>query len=147
MAVLFAIGGLLLGVLAWLDIRTKKVSLVLVGILAVMMLGMRIASFETGSGTGIWIAKLFVGLLPGGISLFCSYITRGQIGMGDGFVLAALGLGLGFRNVMVLWGVALCMAAVFAIFLLVFKRAGKKTELPFVPCLFLGYVLCRTIGI
>lgn len=147
MAVLFAVGGLLLGILAWVDIRTKKVPLALVGILAAVMLGMRIISFGMGIEAGIWFVKLSVGLLPGGISLLCSYITKGQLGVGDGLILAALGLGLEFHNVMLLWIMAFCMAAVLAMFLLILRKARKKTEIPFVPCLFLGYVLCRIIGV
>lgn len=147
MAVLFTMGGLLLGVLAWADIQTKRVPLVLVGVLAAVMLSMRIVSFNMDTGAAIWFAELSIGLLPGGISLFCSYITKGQLGIGDGLVLAAIGLGLEFHNVMLLWTMALCMAAVLAMFLLIFKKAGKKAEIPFVPCLFLGYILCRIIGI
>lgn len=147
MTVLFAMGGLLLGILAWVDMRTRKVPLVLVGVLALVMFSVQIVSFETGFGAGTWFIRMSAGLLPGGISLGCSYITKGQLGIGDGLILAALGLGLEFRSVMLLWCIALCVAAVLAMFLLIFKKAGKRTEFPFVPCLFLGYVLCRIIGI
>lgn len=147
MTVLLMAGGLVLGILAWIDIRTKRIPLVLVGVLAAVMFGIRIFSLETGIEAGIWFAKLFAGWLPGMISLFCSYITKGKLGVGDGLVLAALGFGLEFRSVMLLWSMALCMAAVLAMLLLVLKKAGRKTELPFVPCLFLGYVVCQVIGI
>lgn len=147
MAVILVMGGLLLGILAWIDIQTKKVPLILIGVLAAMMLSVRIASFSMDTGAGMWFAKLSVGLLPGGISLFCSYITKGQLGIGDGLILAALGLGLEFRNVVLLWVMAFCMAAVLAMFLLILKKARKKTEIPFVPFLFLGYTLCWIIGV
>lgn len=146
MTVLFMSGGLLLGILAWIDIRTKKIPFILVGVLAAVMFGMRVFSLKIGIEAGAWLVRLFAGLLPGGISLLCSYITKGKIGVGDGLVLTALGFGLEFRSVMLLWSMALCMAAVLAMLLLVLKKAGKKTELPFVPCLFLGYVLCQIIG-
>ena len=146
MTVLFIAGGILLGVLAWIDVRTKKIPLLPVGVLAVMMLGMRILSVETFSGLAKELPAILAGLLPGGIGLLFSVVTDGKVGAGDGLVLAAIGLGIGFYRTMFLWSMALCVAAVWAMLLLALKKAGRKTELPFVPCLFLGYVLCQVAG-
>ena len=140
-------GGILLGFLAWADIKTLKIPLLPVGVLAAMMFGMRMLSLETADAFAEELPAILTGLLPGGIGLLLSAITGGKIGAGDGFVLAALGLGLGFYRTMFLWVMALCLAAVCAICLLALKKAGRKTELPFVPFLFLGYVICRVAGV
>ena len=61
--------------------------------------------------------------------------------MGDGLILSVTGLGLGFWNNLELFALALFAAALVSIVLLITRLANRKTSIPFVPFLFLGYLL------
>jgi len=117
------------------DLRKKQVNLALLipfGIAAVL--------WRIYQETGIWV--LLAGLLPGAGCLLLSYVTEESIGKGDGFVLCVLGVLCGLKVTLAAFGTGLVFAAVWAMLLLIIKRAGRKTELPFLPCLSLGYFFC-----
>ena len=96
------------------------------------------------AGTGNWGA--FAGALAGGAALFVFYFIialvqpRGM-GMGDVKLAAVLGLYLGWLG----WGVvavgafaAFLLGGVFAIALLIIRRAGRRTAIPFGPWMIAG---------
>ncbi|MFT4143248.1 MAG: hypothetical protein QM644_02240 [Mobilitalea sp.] len=87
------------------------------------------------------LAGVMIGIIVVGISL----MTGGKIGMGDGIVLCATGLGLGLWTNLELFAVALALAAGVSIILLVFRLADRKKSIPFVPFLFTSYVLLLVI--
>lgn len=130
--------GIALGCLAGLsiyDIKTKKVA-----VKAVVFFGIVVFIYQLCIGIGV--LDLAAGLVPGAGLLLVAICTKESIGVGDGMVLCALGLFCGLRKTMAILGMALVFCAVLAMILLVLKRAGRKTELPFLPCLFAGYLLC-----
>ena len=75
-----------------------------------------------------------------------SIISGEQIGRGDGMVIAALGILCGVRNTL---GIV-CFASLFmlvpALVLVICKKGNKKTKLPFLPALFLGYLVNILLG-
>ena len=126
--------GLLL-VLSIFDVRMKKVPVWLIGLAAGVALIFRMVE-------SVPVLQLLAGLLPGIFVLLLAVCTKESIGTGDGLVLCALGLFCGLKETVAVLGMALFFAAVVAVVLLVLKRAGRKTELPFLPCLCTGYLLC-----
>lgn len=123
-----------MAVLSLGDIKTKQVRVaVLIPFGAAALLWRIIQSAEA--------ADLLTGVVPGMICLLLSYVTGESIGRGDGLVLCILGLLCGIKVTMAVFGLALVFAAIWAMFLLIWKRAGRKTELPFLPCLSLGYLI------
>ena len=80
------------------------------------------------------------GVAVGIFAVLTSLVTKGKIGMGDGLLLCATGLGLGFWGNLELFAIALLMAAVTSIILLMFRLADRKKSIPFVPFLLLSYV-------
>ncbi len=85
------------------------------------------------------IGGLFIGLSI----LALSKITAGKIGIGDGLLLCISGLGLGFWPNIELLGMALFLAATLSIVLLIFRKVDHKQSIPFIPFLFVGYlILC-----
>lgn len=126
--------GLLL-VLSIFDMRMKKVPVWLIGLAAGVALIFRMVK-------SVPVLQLLAGLLPGIFVLLLAVCTKESIGTGDGLVLCALGLFCGLKETVAVLGMALFFAAVVAVVLLVLKRAGRKTELPFLPCLCTGYLLC-----
>lgn len=139
-SIIILVTGILLAILAWIDVKTKTVPVVLIGVLALFLA-------LTGFYIKLSIPFMVFGCIPGMVALFITYVTKGKLGKGDGLILLALGIGCGLDRVMLVWGIALTMAAVTGIVLLVLKRATRKTELPFVPFLFWGYVVCQWIRV
>lgn len=127
--------GLMLSISSWLDIKKKIVSGRILGIFAIvgalLCVVLRPISILSVIG-GISIGLVIIGI---------SKITKGSIGMGDGELLCVTGLYLGFYKNLELFFGALFMAAIWGIVLLVIKRAGKKTEMPFVPFVAMAYIL------
>ena len=70
-----------------------------------------------------------------------SWISHGSIGAGDGAVLVATGVFLGFWGNLRLLFLALILSALVAGYLLVIKRKGRKDRMPFIPFLFLADLL------
>lgn len=85
--------------------------------------------------------ELAVGTIPGILLLLLAFCSGESIGKGDGLVLFMLGIYCGVAKAVAVLGMALLLVAVLALILLVLKRANRKTELPFLPCLCAGYLL------
>lgn len=116
------------------DIRTRKVSAK--AALAVALPTAVWHLFAQGKNFA-WAA----GLLPGIVLIAISGISRQAIGLGDGWVVAVIGLCLGFHGAADILMMALFLSFPVALYYLVCKKAGRKKALPFVPCLCAGYVL------
>lgn len=92
-----------------------------------------------------WII-LAGGILVGICLLGISKVTREALGYGDGIAVAVTGSYLGlWENVELLLG-GLFFAAIVSAILLVTRKAGRKTRLPFVPFLFLAHMVLTWIG-
>ena len=127
----------MLGVLAGFAVYDMKTKTIPVAAVAVAAMGVVLYRFFMGTGIG----TLTAGLIPGVLLLILAFATKESIGMGDGLVLCMLGMFGGWRQCLAVLGTALMLSAGLAIVLLVCRRAGRKTELPFLPCLFGGYLL------
>ncbi len=116
------------------DMKKKRINiyLILAGFLVVLI-------------STVWNGEFNILYHLGGMSLglllLCiSFITKGQIGVGDGLIVCITGLCLGFsRNAMLLL-ISLFGSAIFSIVLLSFRLAGRKKTIPFVPFLLFGYM-------
>lgn len=84
--------------------------------------------------------QVLMSLLPGILSLGLSFVTKEQIGYGDGLLLLMLGGCLGGKNTVQIWMSGLMVAFVIGAVLLVLKKAGKDSRLPFAPCLLIGHL-------
>lgn len=75
------------------------------------------------------------------VSMLCRLISSKAIGFGDIKLLALMGLFLKTDGV---WDVMLCsMVAsfLFSLYLLIFKKANRQTEIPFAPLLLAGMLI------
>ena len=122
------------GVFSVYDLFYKKVP-----VRAVLVFGLLVLGYRLFAGVGI--GGLLLGLVPGVVLLVTAFCTGESIGYGDGMMLCVMGLFLGIGKTTAVLGMALFVAAVLAMVLFVMKRAGRKTELPFLPCLFSGYLI------
>ncbi|MBO6015187.1 MAG: prepilin peptidase [Lachnospiraceae bacterium] len=122
-----------LAVLTYPDIKYKKIPVLALGILAV-------AAFCYTTAVGDLANPLrFSGASIG--LLFCaiSFLSRQAIGMGDAVIALILGWCLGIYEQMILLFAAFCLMSVFSVILLICRRAGPKTGIPFLPFLYLAY--------
>jgi len=76
-----------------------------------------------------------------GLSLaLVSFCTNGELGMGDALLLLVTGIFLGFERNLTLLLLALMLSSLFSVYLLIREKNVKK-EYPFVPFLFISYVM------
>lgn len=126
---------LILLLLSVCDICVKKIPVPAVVFAA-------IAAFAYHIVAGSLSAALLTGLIPGVAVLVLAFFTKESIGTGDGLTICAFGMLYGFTETVAVFGMALFLSAAAAMVLLVLHRAGRKTELPFIPFFCGGYVIC-----
>lgn len=134
--VLIAAIGLLLLATGIVDIRTRQIGikqllLLLLVCCAVIPFKEDFNLLDTAGGASI-------GLCAVGVSV----ATREQIGKGDGIVIAAMGIALGARECLCMVFAASFVMCMAAIVVLLMKKGSRQTRLPFLPALFVGYLLC-----
>lgn len=85
---------------------------------------------------------IFTGLIPGALCLLISCLGRQALGYGDGVMVLICGISLGFLNCMWITFTAFFWAGIWAVILLLIRRAeDRKKEFPFVPFLLFGYMI------
>lgn len=122
-----------LGFHTWMDLRKREINLWLTGIFGVSGL---IYHFSFGLDFMDLLWSIGIGVTFLAVSL----LTKGAVGMGDGWILLALGTMLSMWEMLIMLGIALFLASVWALILLVLFKKNKNTEFPFVPFLLLGYI-------
>jgi leader peptidase (prepilin peptidase)/N-methyltransferase len=131
--------GVLLFILGIQDIKRKEISCWwLISLLPLIVI-------ELARPSEIKLIERIFGILLGLFFVILSKVTRGQIGIGDGYVLCAIGLILGIGKCVILLSYAFLLTSVVSIVLLVFFRWNRKRTIPFVPFLFMGYLGCILI--
>lgn len=124
---------------AIMDIKSKRVKTGLVVVLGLFC----VFSVVLNKNVNIW--EICGGIAIGLSMIGLSMITNNQIGKGDGMVIAMLGIALGFRDCLMVISFASVVMAFVSIFLLIIKKANKKTRLPFIPALFISFVVINLI--
>lgn len=81
-----------------------------------------------------------------GVFAFVSVITKQALGFGDAKLFAVVGLTLGSFGTYSVMFTSVLVSAVISIFLLIFKKRGRKDSIPFGPCIFIGYILTLLLG-
>ena len=123
-----------LGINSYLDIRKGQISLCLaaiyaaLGILYIILYGQQ-------------QLILLVGAVPGLLLLPVAKFSGGALGMGDGLVVLISGLYMGIWRTLEFVTLALLLAAVWAGFLMIFKKKDRKASFPFIPFLLAAYAL------
>lgn len=128
------LGGL--AVLAYRDWKEKQIYIYIPFLLGIVGLTLHLFLHKNS------MADILAGIGVGAVFILISWIGKGCIGAGDGTVLMATGIFLGFWGNLQLIFVAFLLAAVAAVILLITKRKGRKDSMPFIPFLFLAYLLC-----
>ena len=123
------------------DIRKKRISVRYLWIFGVA--GIAINLFQRS----ISVPDMLLGAAVGAALVAVSLLTRGSIGLGDGFLLMTAGVFMGGSSVLELLFISLLYAALVSLGMLAFRRWKRKRELPFVPFLLLGYLTMMLTGV
>ncbi len=123
------------------DIRKKEVSVKAAGIAAVLAVTLRIAAGEKDLFS--WMA----GLLPGILVLLVGKVTKEAVGYGDGIAILVCGLFLGAGGCTGCVIIGLFLTFPVSLVLLVWKKADRKSRMPFLPFLLAGYGIWFLTGL
>lgn len=144
--------GVYLGCMGIFDYREKKIPVwllvpgVVIGIAGLVYRIWEVVAKCAGQGS-IFLNLVFsmTGLFPGILLLLVAWSSK-KIGYGDGIVILCLGGILEYSKIagILLWSFALM--SVCSLVLLLLKKVNKESTLPFLPFLFLGYVLWIGFG-
>lgn len=131
----------MLGLYTVEDIRKKRISVRYMWIFGAA--GIAINLFQKS----ISVPDMLWGAAVGAVLVALSLLTRGSIGLGDGFLLMTAGVFLGGGRVLELLFISLLYAAFISLVMMVFRKWKRKREIPFVPFLLLGYLTMTAAGI
>lgn len=124
---------LFLGCNAWKDLRRREIYIGLVILYGAA--GLLCGIMEKRSLME-WMISLSVGVLFAAMGV----LSRGAIGMGDGWIILSLGCFLSMDLFMKTVMIGILSAALCSGLLLTIGRKNRHTEIPFVPFLFLGCI-------
>lgn len=131
--------GVLLAVLAIEDTKHQKINILaiglgyILGIAGLVIYGQpRMGSIVGGIGIGLAICLLH-------------WATQKGFGLGDGMLAVLIGICMGMEFTVICLGMAFFLASCVALILCGLKKAGRKSTMPFVPFLFLGYMMTLCI--
>ena len=127
------------------DLRKKCVPIMYLYAGGIVALGYLFAKSLFMRNADIWLCAL-CGAGCGLFCLFLSYVSKEQIGYGDGWIVGIVGMLSGIKIVLAVFVTAMFGLAIFSLILLAFKKGNRKTELPFVPFLLFGYVFVILCG-
>lgn len=131
-----AIVMLLLFICMITDLKEGKINVILC--LVGGMLGITLDILEIIGGKEAM--DYVVSIIPGIMFILMSRVTAGAVGLGDGIVLITVGLFIDVGHIICLLTVALLLSALIALIIMVFFHRNGKTEIPFIPFLFVGMV-------
>ena len=96
-------------------------------------------------GTNTFIDELY-GVIIGVVFIAISYISKGQLGMGDSLAILITGICQGGTKVAFSCIYALFAASIFSLGLMIIKRYKKDHTIPFIPFLTAGIVFQEIIS-
>lgn len=93
--------------------------------------------------SGAGIESRLGGAAYGAVVVVFSVFSKEALGLADGIVILVCGVAFGLYEAAGLSFIAMVAAALVSLILLIFRKAGRKTRLPFFPFLLFGYVFVR----
>ena len=132
---------LALPTLLWLALQDKKH-------LGITRMGLVIASgilLIAGCFNETGIQSRLGGLAVGLLLLLFAYFSKEAVGIADGIIIAVCGVAFGVYETIMFCFFAGIYAAVVSFVLLLRKKVGRKSRVPFLPFLLLGYITMRLL--
>ena len=127
-----------------MDLKSKTISREIILLLLITCLSGALIRVFMSRGIGLW--EVVGGVLIGFCAIGLSMISNEQIGRGDGFVIVAIGLILGFRKCLFAVCIASIIMTLVSVIVLIWRKGNRNTRLPFIPALFAGYMMCMMVA-
>ncbi len=115
------------------DVLKKTISKFSIAVIIIAGIGYMV---ETGVCFVMSAGGLVMGLILVGISL----TTKQAFGMADAVILLILGISMGLGNSISVLMIALFIVCGYSGIMLLLKKVNKKSQVPFLPFLFIGYI-------
>ena len=122
------------------DLGKKKIPIWMIRAGSIIAIAFRIIFTALGH-IDFSLLETITAFLPGFIFLGLAFVTREQIGYGDGLIILLLGILYSFWELITIIGIALSITSFVSIFLLISRKGNRNTRLPFVPFLFLAAII------
>lgn len=87
------------------------------------------------------LPAIFLSVLPGTALLLLCWISNGAIGLADGLIVLALGIWIGFWELLGVLSGAFFLSFFVAGFLFFFHKKKRTETIPFIPFLLAGMFL------
>lgn len=125
--------------LLWLAIQDKRhLGVTRKSLVAAVLLLLVAGCFETVT----WESRLG-GAMIGVVLLLFGYFSKEAIGLADGILILVCGVAFGLYETMMLCFFATVYAGGCSVVLLLAGKVGKKSRIPFLPFVLLGYITMR----
>lgn len=121
-----------LGVSAYCDCRWKRIPWCVQGMGFIFVCISIIVQWKESYN------NFFLAIVPGVFLLFLAWVTKENIGYGDGISVLLLGGMAGLRNCIWVLCFSLILLSITGLVLLVIKRVNRKTKIPYLPFLFVA---------
>ena len=132
--ILFAIG---LGILGGEDLRTKKISMITIGIWAVIGTIVQLLNGD------LMCANRLIAMVPGVFLYFFAKISGEKVGYGDACTIIVMGIYMDINELLIVGMFSITISGVVALLLIAIWKKKRDYEIPFIPFLFAGYLMER----
>ena len=133
----FALMALWLISMSIFDLIDKRVPVWLLTVGGIPAIATAMYAYVKGTGS---LIQILWGMFPGILLLAVAVLTK-KAGWADGIVLLIMGLFTDLWECMVCFAVSLVIMSVVSLLLLVLRKAGRNTILPYIPFLCAGYLV------
>jgi leader peptidase (prepilin peptidase)/N-methyltransferase len=123
-------------VLLWLAIKDKREMKIRGAALVLAAIFLLFAGSFGTAEAGVRVGGALFGVM---ILVFC-YFSEEAMGLADGIIILLLGISFGLYETVAICFFSSLYAGMTSAALLIFRKAGRKTRIPFLPFLLLGYV-------
>ena len=124
-----------LGIISYQDLKSKEIPVWLLVCCGALSVGKVIFLLTSGQ---LDPGDLLISLIPGALLLLIAYVTRQGVGYGDGLLALCIGPAVGAPALVTGMCMAVVISAIFSGVLLVLRKAGRRTKIPFVPFMTFG---------
>ena len=132
--------GFVLGLGSFMDIKKKSLPKTFLAAICSISIVLMLFSYLL-SVSSISYLQAGVGAFIGGVVMIASFFSNGCIGMADAVLVLLTGLLFGYMGSIEMTMYAIFFAAILSIILIALGKADRRTHIPFIPFMFLGYVL------
>ena len=143
----------MLAICAYTDIKERNIYLFPLIVSTTGAVAVSVVSFMCAPAdeeAGILIGDLMIPVLAGVFIIICVRAAKRHVGIGDGYLMAALGMIIGVRSNVISMVAGLFAASIYACIILIKKgkiSRFRRRSIPFAPFVMTGYMLVLINGL